>query len=282
VKGWEIENRPMPAENKIAIEWFESRFNQALAEVNDLFTKFRISDALLATYKLIWDDFCAWYLEIIKPEYQKPIDRETYERTVRHFENVLKLLHPFMPFISEELWHELSERKEKECVIVASWPVPGKVIPELLSQASLSFNIVGEIRNVRNTKGISPKEPLSLRIKAAEFLLGKPWVAVVQKLSNLSSFDFTTQAVEQAAGFLVGTTECFIPMAGKTDVAKERESVGKEIEYLRGFLASVDKKLSNEKFVAGAPPAVIEAERKKKSDAETKIRSLTENLKNLG
>jgi valyl-tRNA synthetase len=281
VKGWEIENKPMPAENKIAIDWFESRFNQALLEVNDLFSKFRISDALLSTYKLIWDDFCAWYLEIIKPEYQKPIDRETYERTVRHFENVLKMLHPFMPFITEELWHELNERKERECVIVASWPVPGKVTPEVLSQAALSFNIVSEIRNVRNTKSISPKEPLPFKIKAAESLLANSWVAVVQKLSNLSSFDFTTQTVEQAAGFLVGTTECFIPMVGKTDVAKERESINKEIEYLQGFLASVDKKLSNERFVAGAPPAVIEAERKKKSDAEAKIRSLRENLKNL-
>ncbi len=282
VKGWEIEDKPMPVENKIAIDWFESRFNQALTEVNDLFSKFRISDALLATYKLIWDDFCAWYLEIIKPEYQKPIDRETYESTVRHFENVLKMLHPFMPFITEELWHELRERKDKECVIVAAWPIPGKVTPTLLEQAALSFNIVSEVRNVRNTKGISPKEPLSLKIKAAASMLDNSWVAVVRKLSNLTNFEFTNQAVEQAAGFLVGTTECFIPMAGKTDVAKERESINKEIEYLQGFLASVEKKLSNERFVSGAPPAVIEAERKKKSDAEAKIKSLTENLKSLG
>ncbi|HWA32732.1 MAG TPA: valine--tRNA ligase [Cyclobacteriaceae bacterium] len=282
VKGWEIENKPMPIENKIAIDWFESRLNQALVEVNDLFSKFRISDALLATYKLIWDDFCAWYLEIIKPEYQKPIDRETYERTVAHFENVLKMLHPFMPFITEELWHELNQRNEKECVIVAAWPRPGEVAPELIAQAALSFNIVSEIRNVRNTKGISPKEPLSLKIKAAESMLGKPWIAVVRKLSNLSSFDFTAQAVEQATGFLVGTTECFIPMAGKTDVAKERESITKEIGYLQGFLASVEKKLSNERFISSAPKDVIEGERKKKADAEMKLRSLAQNLRDLG
>ncbi len=282
VKGWEVENKAMPLENKIAIEWFESRFNEALVEVNDLFSKFRISDALLATYKLIWDDFCAWYLEIIKPEYGKPIDRETYDCTVRHFESALKLLHPFMPFITEELWHELSERKERECIIVAPWPVAKEFKSEVLAQATLSFSIVSEIRNVRNTKGISPKETLALKIKANESMLDKPWVAVIKKLSNLNTLDFTSQSVEQAAGFLIGTTECFVPMAGKTDVVKERESINKEIEYLQGFLASVDKKLSNEKFVAGAPPAVIEAERKKKSDAETKIRSLTENLKSLG
>ncbi len=281
VKGWQIEDKPTPTENKIAIEWFDARFSQGLDEINDLFAKFRISDALLAMYKLVWDDFCAWYLEIIKPEFGKPIDRETYERTVQHFENVLKLMHPFMPFITEELWHELRERKEKECVIVASWPRVNKFDQKILDQAARSFHIVGEIRNVRNTKGISPKESLGLKIKAEQSFLEKSWVAVVQKLSNLSTLDFTEQSVEQSTGFLIGTTECFIPMAGKTDPAKEREAITKEIEYLKGFLVSVDKKLSNEKFVSSAPAQVIEIERKKKADAEMKIKSLEESLKSL-
>ncbi|CAN5354117.1 valine--tRNA ligase [soil metagenome] len=282
VKGWEIEDKPAPAENQIAIKWFESRFNQGLEEINDHFTKFRISDALLAVYKLVWDDFCAWYLEIIKPEFGKPIDGETYRKTVHHFENVLKLLHPFMPFITEELWHEFYERKEKDCIVMAEWPSEKGYDESILAQATLSFSIVSEIRNVRNTKGLSPKEQLSLFIKASEGAIDKSFVGIVKKLSNLSEVSFTLDSVEQSAGFMVGTTEFFIPMAGKTDVVKERETINKEIEYLKGFLVSVDKKLSNEKFVSKASPQVIEVERKKKSDAEIKIKSLEENLKALG
>jgi valyl-tRNA synthetase len=187
-----------------------------------------------------------------------------------------------MPFITEELWHELNERKENECMIVATWPQAKGFQKNLLDQAVLSFSVVGEIRNIRNTKGISPKESLALKIKAAETFIQKPWVAVIQKLSNVGSLEFTTQSVEQATAFLVGTTECFIPMAGKADPAREREAIGKELDYLRGFLVSVEKKLSNEKFVSSAPPQVIETERKKKADAEAKITSLAESLKNLG
>ena len=282
VKGLQVEDLAVPIENKIAITWFDARFNQSLEEINDHFSKFRISDALMAVYKLAWDDFCAWYLEIIKPEFGKPIDGETYRKTIHHFENVLKLLHPFMPFITEELWHEFYERKDKDCILLAPWPQEKGYDQAILNQASLSFSMVGEIRNLRNTKGLSPKESLTLQIKGPESMIDKPFIAVVQKLSNLSAISFTKSSVEQAAGFLVGTTECFVPMAGKTDVAKERESISKEIEYLRGFLISVDKKLSNEKFVATAPTQVVETERRKKADAEVKIKSLEENLRNVG
>ena len=282
VKGWQVEDLEVPIENQIAIKWFDARLNQSLEEINDHFSKFRISDALLAVYKLVWDDFCAWYLEIIKPEFGKPIDGETYRKTIHHFENVLKLLHPFMPFITEELWHEFYERKEKDCILLAAWPEEKGYDQAILIQATLSFNIVSEIRNLRNTKGLSPKEPLSLQIKGPESMIDKPFVAVVQKLSNLSAIGFTKASFEQAAGFLVGTTECFVPIAGKTDVVKERESISKELEYLKGFLKSVDKKLSNEKFVATAPTQVVETERKKKADAEAKIKSLEENLRNVG
>ena len=282
VKGWEIEDRTAPIENQIAIKWFDSRFNQALEEINDHFAKFRISDALLTVYKLVWDDFCAWYLEIIKPEFGKPIDGETYRKTVHHFENVLKLLHPFMPFITEELWHEFYERKEKDCILLASWPIEKGFDENLLTQATISFSIVSEIRNIRNTKGLSPKDPLALFIRSPENSIDKSFVGIVKKLSNLNEVSFTKQSVEQSAGFMVGTTEFFIPIAGKTNVAKERESITKEIEYLEGFLISVDKKLLNEKFVNNASPQVIEGERKKKIDAESKITSLKENLKSLG
>jgi valyl-tRNA synthetase len=281
VKGWEQADLPQPNENTIAIKWFESRFQQALAELNDLFSKFRISDALLAVYKLVWDDFCSWYLEIIKPEYGKPIDGNTLKKTITLFEDVLKVLHPFMPFITEELWHEFAERKEKECLVVAQWPSLKSFDAGILGQADTSFKIVGELRNLRNSKGLSPKEALPLSIKADESLVDGAWIAVVKKLANLSQVTFSKVAPDQATPFLVGTTECFVPLAGKADSGKEKESITKELEYLRGFLASIDKKLSNEKFVKGAPPNVIEMERKKKADAEMKIKSLEKSLGSL-
>ncbi len=281
VKGWEVAEGTIPVENEIAIQWFDSRFHQSLEELNDHFTKFRLSDALLTVYKLVWDDFCAWYLEIIKPEYRKPIDGETYRKTIHHFENILKLLHPFMPFITEELWHEFYERKEKDCIVVASWPEEKGYDTSVLNHAALSFNVVSEIRNLRNLKGLSPKESLTLYLKAAETILDKSFIAVIQKLSNIHEVLFTKNSIDQAATFLVGTTEFFVPLAGKTDAVKERETILKELEYLQGFLVSVEKKLSNEKFVNSAPPNVIEMERKKKEDAEVKIKSLEENLKGL-
>ena len=282
VKGWKVENITQPEENKIAIEWFAARLNQSLEELSDHFSKFRISDALMSVYKLVWDDFCSWYLEIIKPDYGKPIDQKTYHSTIEQFERILKLLHPFMPFITEELWHEIRERDKEDCVVVASWPKGSNYKKTLLDQASLSFSIVSEVRNLRNTKGLSPKDPLELHIKNSPSILDKPFVAVIQKLSNLRQISFTTSTIDQAAGFLVGTTEFFVPMAGKVDVEKERESILKELDYLRGFEASIEKKLSNEKFVGSAPPVVVEMERKKKADAVVKIKSLEENLKKLG
>lgn len=282
VKGWTPESLPQPAENKVALDWFESRFNQALEELKDHFAKFRISDALMSVYKLVWDDFCAWYLEIVKPEFGKPIDKETYDHTLIQFEKVLKLLHPFMPFISEELWHELRNRKREDCIAVAAWPLTATFDTSLLKQAELSFSIVSEIRNLRNAKGLSPKESLDLHIKSQDTLLGKSFLLVIQKLGNLREIQFVDHSTDQAAGFLVGTTEFFVPMTGKVDAAREREAILKEIEYLQGFQASIDRKLSNDKFVGSAPAQVVEMERKKKSDAVAKIKSLEENLKKLG
>jgi valyl-tRNA synthetase len=282
VKGWEVVEVEQPNENKIAVEWFEAKMNQSLVELEDHFSKFRISDALHTTYKLVWSDFCAWYLEIIKPEFGKPIDQITYQKTISYFEKLLKLLHPFMPFITEELWHELNERKEKECIIVEAWPKAGAFNEAVIKDASLAFELVTQVRNTRNAKGISPKEPVKLIGNSESKALIDSFSPAIKKLSNLSELTFTNEKIANATNFLVGTLEFYIPLGGKIDAAQEREAILKEIEYNKGFLASVDKKLSNEKFVNSAPPRVIEMERKKKADAEAKIKSLEESLRGLG
>jgi valyl-tRNA synthetase len=281
VKGWEVVDGKATEESAIAINWFESKMNQSLAELDDHFSKFRMSDALLCIYKLTWDDFCAWYLEMVKPEFGKPIDRTTYEKTVSFFETLLKALHPFMPFITEELWHELQDRSEKDCIIVAHWPKGSTVNPAILTEAQFAFDIIAEIRNARNAKGISPKEAMKLIAKEEAKSLCAGFIPVIKKLSNISELTFTSVKPENATSFLVNASEFFIPMEGKIDVEKERESILKDLEYQRGFLASVDKKLSNEKFVSGAPPQVIEMERKKKADAELKIKALQEQFSQL-
>ena len=292
VKGWETspltplqksgeQNIDQPQENKIAIEWFEAKLNQSLAELEDHFSKFRISDALHTVYKLVWDDFCAWYLEIVKPEFGKPIDEATYHTTVTYFEKLLKVLHPFMPFITEELWHELNERKEKECIIVEAYPKTATFNQKIIEEGTFAFEVVTQIRNLRNAKGISPKEEFKLIAKSESKKTIEEFSSVIQKLSNLSELTYTNEKVVGASSFLVGTMEFYVPMDGKVDKEKEREQILKDIEYQKGFLVSVDKKLSNEKFVNSAPPQVIEVERKKKADAEAKIKSLEESLKNL-
>lgn len=283
VKGWNTFEGSQPEENTAAVTWFESRMNQSLAEIEDHFSKFRISDALHSLYKLVWDDFCAWYLEMIKPEFGNPIDKATYDKTIHLFETLLKALHPFMPFITEELWHELTDRKEKDCIVVAASPSPGSFDQKILDEAQLSFEIITEIRNTRNTKNISPKEALKLLVRNGGQAPLKTFWSIIKKLSNVSEVGFVSAAPEgNTTPFLVRAFEFYIPMEGKVDVAKEKEAIRKDIEYQRGFLVSVDKKLSNEKFVSSAPPQVIEMERKKKADAESKIRSLEESLQRLG
>ena len=281
VKGWTTEATPQPDGPRISVDWFEARFNQALAELDDHFNKFRISDALHLIYKLVWDDFCSWYLEMIKPEFGKPIDQTTYSRTIGFFENVLKVLHPFMPFITEELWNELTEKKERECIIVATWPGPKAYNNEILNEAAFAFDVITEIRNTRNIKGISPKEALKLKVNSTDQSLLRSFRPIIQKLSNLSEIDIASQKLNNATSFIVRSTEFFVPLEGKIDAEKEREAILKDLEYQRGFMISVDKKLSNEKFVSSAPPKVIEMERKKKADAEAKIKALEETLARL-
>ena len=283
VNGWSGDNLPIPEENKVAASWFEARLNDALAEIDDHFSKFRISDALHSLYKLIWDDFCSWYLEIVKPEFGKPIDQETLRQTTHFFETLLKALHPFMPFITEELWHELSGKDREDCIIVASYPVAIARDNAIAREASFAFNIITEIRNTRNGRNLSPKEALRLLVKKSEALEIKSFWPVIQKLANLSHIDLVDEApAGNATGFLVGAVEFFIPLEGKVDEAKEKESILKEIAYHKGFLAIVDKKLSNEKFVNSAPAPVVESERRKKADAEARIKALEESLRRLG
>ncbi|HMG93790.1 MAG TPA: valine--tRNA ligase [Chryseolinea sp.] len=281
VKGWTTESTTQADGPRISVDWFESRFNQALAELDDHFSKFRISDALHLIYKLVWDDFCSWYLEMIKPEFGKPIDQTTYSRTIGFFEDVLKVLHPFMPFITEELWNELKERKDRECIIVAAWPIPKEYNNDILAEAVFAFDVITEIRNTRNTKGMSPKEALVLKVNSNDQSLLRSFRSIIQKLSNVSEIEVASQKINNATSFMVKSTEFFVPLEGKIDAEKEREVILKDLEYQRGFMISVDKKLSNEKFVSSAPPKVIEMERKKKADAEAKIKALEESLARL-
>ncbi|MDN3203189.1 valine--tRNA ligase [Algoriphagus sediminis] len=281
VKGWEVDSNLDGAANSSSIHWFENRFNQALAEINDHFEKFRISDALMVTYKLVWGDFCSWYLEMIKPEYQHPIDQTTHDKTLELFEDVLRLLHPFMPFISEELWHQIKERSVEESLILAEWPVQRDFDEAIIKEAAQVFEVISQVRNLRASKGMSPKEALDLTIKAKDEKLYSRFESVLNKLGNLSSLSFG-DSVENAMSFVVKSDECFVPMGDSINVEEEKANIQKELDYTRGFLNSVLKKLSNERFVSGAPEQVVANEKKKQADAEAKIKALEESLAKLG
>jgi len=279
VKGWEVD-KSLKNTNQEAIKWFDSRFNEALTEIEANFKEYRLSEALMATYKLVWDDFCAWYLEMIKPAYQHPIDQETYNQTIAFFENILKILHPFMPFITEELWHDelFGERTETDCCIVAQLPADGEINAELLSEVEVVKQIITQVRNVRNSKQISPKEALTLSIKATSFIPYKNYELIINKLANLSSIDIVDEKVSGASSFMVSTDEFFVPLNENLDPVAEAARLQKEKEYLEGFLKSVNAKLSNERFVQNAKPEVVEIEQKKRADAEAKLKMLEENL----
>jgi valyl-tRNA synthetase len=281
VQGWEVADHETP-ENEIAATWFESALNQALKNINEHFTKFRISDALMTTYKLIWDDFCSAYLEMIKPPYQQPIDQKTKEQAISCFEVLLKLLHPFMPFITEELWHALRERKPKECLIVAPWPQSGHADKEQLAQMEKVLEAVAGLRALRNSKGLSPNKALPMTIRTAQPELYEPYQPILAKLVNASEIRFADSFPETASTVLIGSDEFGLDLEGMVDTAAEKERISKELEYVRGFLNSVEKKLQNERFVSGAPETVLQNERNKKADAESKIQALEKSLASLG
>lgn len=275
VKGWEVDES-LPNTNQQAINWFDSAFNQAFTEIEDNYRQYRLSDSLMGIYKLVWDDFCAWYLEMIKPVYLQPIDPETYRITIEYFERILKLLHPFMPFLTEELWHDdlFAERSELDCCIVAPYPKVGKVNSILLSDLDTVKQVVSEIRNVRNAKQISPKEALPLSIRVNSAIKYENYLTIILKLANISSSDFVSEPVAGANAFMAGKDEFFISLANNIDVESEKERLGKEIVYLQGFLRSVDAKLSNERFVQNAKEEIVEVERRKKEDALSKLKIL--------
>ncbi|UKT64816.1 valine--tRNA ligase [Pedobacter mucosus] len=283
VKGWEVDES-LENPNKQSILWFENRFNEALVEIEANFKQYRLSEALMITYKLVWDDFCAWYLEMVKPAYQQPIDAESYQATIGFFENIIKLLHPNMPFLTEELWHDdlFAERGEMDCCIVAEYPNGGAIDDKLLKDAEVIKTVIAEIRNVRNQKQISPKEALPLSLKVNSDLDYQRWLNIVYKLANVSKAEMVTDKIVGAIAFMAGKDEFFIPLTENIDVDAERIRLNADLVYLRGFLKSVDAKLSNERFVQNAKPEIITNERNKKADAEAKIKIIEESLVMLG
>jgi valyl-tRNA synthetase len=252
--------------------------------INDLYSKYRMSEALMTTYKLVWDDFCAWYLEAIKPDFidgkAQPIDKATYDATINYLESLLKIMHPWMPFITEEIWHLLKERGEKDCIIVAEWPIGlDNISKTILDDFEMAKELVTMVRNVRAQKQLSPKEKLEVFEKSDTDR--SYFDNVIIKLANLSAFNYTKEKVEGAFSFQIQTTEFYIPLSSNINVEEEKERLVKELEYNKGFLKSVSVKLSNEKFVANAKPEVLAIERKKESDALSKIASLEEQLMSL-
>ena len=280
IQVWEVEEIEQPSENRLAIRWFESNFQKALLELEDHFSKFRISDALMTVYKLIWNDFCSWYLEWIKPNYGAPIDTKTHQKTVSFLEQLMKMLHPFMPFITEEIWHSLHKRGTDEDLIVAEWPISQKFDETILADASFLFEIIAQIRNIRNKNQLSPKIKLTLNINS-EASLFTTINASLMKMANLEKISFIKKKPAQSHAFLIHSKEFSIVSAKNIDPDFERKTLQKELDYTRGFLENVLKKMSNERFVNHAPPKVLEIEKKKQADAEAKIETLMESLRKL-
>lgn len=286
IQGFEMgTNVSQPEASKTAIEWFSNRLSEQLEIINDHYSKYRMSDALMATYKLVWDDFCAWYLEVIKPEFvdgkAQPIDKITFDATINYLESLLKIMHPWMPFITEEIWHLTKERAEMECIIVAEWPTVNTQNKETLQAFEVVKEVVAQVRNIRQQKNISPKEKLEVKERSDVGEQFSRFDSVVIKLANLSSYSYTKDKVEGAFGFMVMNAEFFVPLTGNINVAEEKERLAKELEYNKGFLRSVQIKLSNERFVSNAKPEIIEVERKKESDALNKIKAIEEQLASL-
>lgn len=274
IKGWEIKEEGTPTEAaKMAMKWFEAKLNSTVAEVNDLMKKFRLSEALKEIYRLFWDEFSAWYLEMVKPAYGSPIDRTTINATLGYFDALLRLLHPFMPFITEELWQHIAERREGESIMYAPTPTAGEVDAALLHIMEQVKEAVNGIRNVRAEKNIPNKETLVLNIIGT---WSKERDAVITKLGNLESINHNAEKDPTAATFMVGTTEINIPLANNIDIEAELAKLQKDLDYYTGFKSSVEKKLNNERFVANAPAAVVDGERKKLADADAKIANLTQ------
>ena len=280
VKGWQVDNTlAQPQSSAIAIQWFDAKLSQTLEEIQDLFSKFRLSEALMAAYKLFWDEFSSWYLEAVKPAYQQPIDAATYHSTLDFFDSLLRILHPFMPFITEELWQHLAARKEGESIMVARMPEPKGYDAHVIEQFETTKQIISGIRAIRLQKNIANREPLTLQILRG--LHDDANNSVIVKLSNLAQIDRVSEKDANSATFLVGTTEYAVPLGNNIDVEAELQKLEADLQYMQGFLRTVMGKLGNERFVNNAPENVVALERKKKADAESKIKSIEERIAEL-
>ena len=278
IKGWEVSDCEQPESAKQAIIWFENKINKAIIEIDESYTKYRISEALMSTYKLIWDDFCSWYLEIVKPNYGSPIDNITYQKTIQQLEKILKLLHPFMPFLSEEIWHLVKEREED--IIIANWPKAGAIDTSLLYDFETITEVIAGIRTIRKTQNIPNKEPLALKVINHQ-IQSNNLNPIIAKLGNLSVINTIAEKPTSSFSFMVKSNEFFIPIGNTIDVTFELEKLQKELDYNKGFLKSVDSKLKNKRFVTSAPKQVIANEKNKLADTKAKIEILENKIKDL-
>jgi valyl-tRNA synthetase len=280
IKGWEVADIAQPESSKVAIEWYEAKLQKTLLEIEDSFDKYRISDALMSIYKLVWDDFCSWFLEMIKPAYQQPIDKATFEKAIEMLENNLKLLHPFMPFLTEEIWQRIAERTTEQALIIGEWPKAKSFDEKLITDFDFATEVISGIRTIRKDKNIPFKDTIELKVVNAE-KASTYFDSVITKLGNSTSLDYVSDKVDGALSYRVKSNEYFIPITGNIDVEAEIAKLTEELNYTKGFLKSVQGKLSNEKFVAGAPEQVIANERKKEADALAKIATIEQSLAGL-
>lgn len=279
IKGWKAEDKPQPKENALAIEWLNERIKRDLAEIDDHYSKYRLNDAALTVYKLIWDAYCSWYLEAIKPPYGEGIDQKTYEQTLEILGRLMTILHPMMPFISEEVWAAITNRSELDCAIVSNWPKQEQVNSDIINRFEIAQQIVSEVRALRASKNLSPKEKLTVLQSGVkgEYV---HFESVIAKLANVD-LKYSESSDGPSSNFIIGTTEFVVPLEGLVDAGAEKAKLEEELKYQKGFLNSVSKKLANERFVNNAPEAVVASERKKMADAESRIKSLEDSLAKL-
>ena len=281
IKGWEVSAAiPQPESSKVAIEWYEAKLQQTLLEIEDNFEKYRISDALMGIYKLVWDDFCSWFLEMIKPAYQQSIDKVTFDKAIEMLENNLKLLHPFMPFLTEEIWHILADRTPEEALIISTWPELKPFNADLITDFENTIEVISGIRTIRKDKNIPFKDAIELRIVNNDNV-STYFDSVVTKLGNITSLEYVSDKVDSALSFRIKSNEYFIPISGAINVEEEILKLTEELKYTQGFLKSVEAKLANEKFVAGAPEKVLNLEKQKQADALAKIATIEHSLSSL-
>ena len=280
IKGWEVADIPQPESSKVAIAWYEAKLQQTLVEIEDHFEKYRLSDALMSIYKLVWDDFCSWFLEIIKPSYQQPIDRATFNKAIEMLEANLKLLHPFMPFLTEEIWQHIAERTPEQALIIAEYPKVTSFNAKLIADFDFATEVIAGVRTIRKDKNIPMKEPINLKVVNNE-KVSSYFDCVIMKLGNITSLEYITDKIDGALTYRVNANEYFIPVSGNIDIPAEIAKLTEELLYTQGFLKSVQSKLANEKFVAGAPPQVIANERKKEADSLALIATIEQSLASL-